>query len=1106
MTQPHAAGGVDNGHLWYKDAIIYELHVKSYCDSDADGIGDFPGLTSKLDYLQDLGVTAIWLLPFYPSPLRDDGYDIADYYTVHPSYGTLDDFRTFLDEAHARGLRVITELVINHTSDQNAWFKRARRAPKGSVERDFYVWSDTAEEYSDARVIFKDFEQSNWSWDPVAQSYYWHRFYSHQPDLNFENNAVQEAVFQVLDFWLDLGVDGLRLDAIPYLYEEEGTNCENLARTHVFLKKLRARIDERHPDRMLLAEANQWPEDAVAYFGQGDECHMCFHFPVMPRMFMALRMEDRTPIIDILDQTPTIPDSCQWAMFLRNHDELTLEMVTDEERDYMYRSYAQDPEARINLGIRRRLSPLLGHDRRRIELMNCLLMAMPGTPVLYYGDEIGLGDNMYLGDRHGVRTPMQWSSDRNAGFSRASPHRLYLPVIQDGEFHYQTVNVETQSNNPHSLLAFTRRLIALRKRYAAFSRGTIAFLHPENRRVLVFVRRHDDETILVVANLSRFVQAVELDLPEYAGYVPVELFGQTRFPAIGELPYFLTLGPHSFYMFSLTNVDSQNAAIPVDRSSRGLISMTSWATLLHGPERASLERWLPGYLRGQRWFGGKARTISSVHLVDDVSIAVRSATDHLTFLQVDYTEGESQTYLLPLALAVGEHAEAIWETSPSAVVVRTRDASGSEGVLYDALVDAEFASALLGAILNERRHVGRGIITGKSSAASDSLRSAAELTPRPRGAEQSNSSIVFGDVAILKVFRRVAEGENPDLEIGRMLTERTNFTHTPALLGALDYRVGREPYTIAMLQSYVANYGDAWEHTLGELEHYFELLAMYRPERTDNLPAQVGLLALSDNAPGEEARDTIAGYLESAALLGRRTAEMHQALASDTDDPSFAPEPISPMYQRSIYQSMRGQFNRSLELLSRKRSGLPPEDRALADSVVARADKVHQRLHAILQGKIGATRIRCHGDFHLGQVLYTGSDFVVIDFEGEPARSLGERRIKRSPLRDVAGMIRSFDYAASTALARRAESRDPSADEDLESWARYWYGWVAATYLRSYRLTADGAAFLPRERFVFNTLLQAYLLEKALYELEYELNNRPTWVAVPLRGILRLID
>jgi len=527
---------LEDDPLWYKDALIYELHVRAFYDSDADGGGDFRGLYEKLPYLQDLGITALWLLPFYPSPLRDDGYDIADYTSVNPIFGTLPDAATFIKEAHRRGIRVITELVANHTSDQHPWFQRARRAKPGSSLRNFYVWSETNQRYQDARIIFKDFETSNWTWDHVANAYYWHRFYSHQPDLNFDNPKVREALFKNLDFWLEMGVDGVRLDAVPYLVEREGTNCENLPETHAFLRELRKHIDESFKNRMLLAEANQWPEDAVAYFGAGDECHMNFHFPLMPRLFMSIRMEDRFPIVDILAQTPPIPDVAQWALFLRNHDELTLEMVTDEERDYMYRAYTQDRLARLNLGIRRRLAPLLGNDRRRIELMNGLLFSLPGTPVLYYGDEIGMGDNIFLGDRNGVRTPMQWSADRNAGFSRANSQRLYLPVITDPEYHYETVNVEAQQGNPHSILSWTKRLVALRKRHRAFGRGTLELLRPENRKVLAYVRAYESEQILCIANLSRFLQAVELDLSKWKGLVPVELFSGNEMPAIGDAP------------------------------------------------------------------------------------------------------------------------------------------------------------------------------------------------------------------------------------------------------------------------------------------------------------------------------------------------------------------------------------------------------------------------------------------------------------------------------------------------------------------------------------------------------------------------------------------
>jgi maltose alpha-D-glucosyltransferase / alpha-amylase len=538
--------------LWYKDAIIYEVPVKSFFDGNDDGIGDFTGLIDKLDYLHGLGVTCLWLLPCFPSPLKDDGYDISNYTEVHPSYGTLEDFKRFLKAAHDRDLKVLIELVVNHTSDQHQWFQIARNAPAGSTARNFYVWSDTDQTYQDARIIFVDTEQSNWGWDPVAKAYYWHRFFHHQPDLNYDNPTVLEEVLRVMDFWLEMGVDGFRLDAVPYLIEREGTNCENLPETHTILKAIRRHIESRWPNRMLLAEANQWPADVRPYFGDGDECHMAFHFPVMPRLFMALHLEERDPIVEIMERTPDIPESCQWALFLRNHDELTLEMVTDDERDYMYLAYSADPMTRLNVGIRRRFAPLMNNSRRRIELMTSVLFSLPGTPIIYYGDEIGMGDNMHLGDRNGVRTPMQWTGDRNAGFSRADPQMLFSPVINDPVYGYQAVNVEAGEHDPASLLHWTRNMIRLRRLFRVFGRGTIEFLQPANRAVLAYVRRYQtDDAVLCVANLARNVQPVHLDLSAFAGLVPVEIFGYTEFPVIGVEPYFLTLGPYGFYWFEL---------------------------------------------------------------------------------------------------------------------------------------------------------------------------------------------------------------------------------------------------------------------------------------------------------------------------------------------------------------------------------------------------------------------------------------------------------------------------------------------------------------------------------------------------------------------------
>ncbi len=545
---------LSNDPLWYKDAIIYEVSIRSFFDSNGDGNGDFPGLTSKLDYISWLGINCIWVLPFYVSPLKDGGYDIADFRSVHPDFGTIDDFKVFLDEAHKRGIRVLTELVVNHTSDQHPWFQEARKDPK-SPYRDYYVWSDKDTRYADARIIFTDTERSNWTWDHEAGAYFWHRFFSHQPDLNYDNPRVRQEIKDVMAFWFDMGVDGMRLDAVPYLFEREGTNCENLPETHEYLRELRAFVDEHWENRAFLGEANQWPDDVRPYFGEGDECHMAYHFPVMPRLYIALRKEERRPIVDIMCQTPEIPPNCQWCMFLRNHDELTLEMVTDDERDYLYNEYAKDPRMRVNIGIRRRLAPLLDNSRRRIELMNALLFSLPGTPIVYYGDEIGMGDNIYLGDRDSVRTPMQWSSDRNAGFSRCDPQALYLPIVRDPAYPYESVNIETQERLPTSLLWWTKRSIAVRKEYPVFGRGSIRFLHPQNESVLAFLREDADSCILVIANLSRFAQAAQVDLSEFAGQVPVDLFGRVNFPEITDQPYQFTFGPHNFFWFELKNID-----------------------------------------------------------------------------------------------------------------------------------------------------------------------------------------------------------------------------------------------------------------------------------------------------------------------------------------------------------------------------------------------------------------------------------------------------------------------------------------------------------------------------------------------------------------------
>jgi len=1099
--------------LWYKDALIYQLHVKSFHDSNGDGIGDFQGLTQKLDYLQDLGITAIWLLPFYPSPLRDDGYDIADYMGVHPSYGTLRDFRTFLREAHQRDLRVISELVVNHTSDQHPWFQRARTARPGSRARNFYVWSDTPDKYAETRIIFKDFEHSNWEWDPVAGAYYWHRFYSHQPDLNFENPAVRRSLMEVLDFWLEMGVDGLRLDAVPYLYEREGTNCENLPETHEFLRELRRHVDLTFNDRMLLAEANQWPEDAVAYFGDGDECHMAFHFPVMPRLFMAVHMEDRFPIVDILEQTPAIPDTSQWAIFLRNHDELTLEMVTDEDRDYMYRVYAHDPQARINLGIRRRLAPLLGNNRRKVELLKSLLLSLTGTPVLYYGDEIGMGDNIYVGDRNGVRTPMQWSADRNAGFSRANPQRLFLPIIIDPEYHYEAINVEAQQNNPHSLLWWMKRILAVRKRFRAFSRGSIEFLQPENRKVLVFLRRWQNENILVVANLSRFVQAVELDLSKFKDVVPVEVFGRTEFPPIGDLPYFLTLGPHGFYWFTLEFAGATGPAIDIQQIDVPEFAVRDrWDSLLLDAKAVGqLERTLPAFLATRRWFAGKARHILSTKVIEAVPISFNGKTAQLALVEVGYRDGDPEVYQIPLAFASDARARELLAYQRQAVVARLRvrgDDIETEGVLYDALSDESFCSSLLDIISRRRQASGRsGSIRASRTRAFNRVRGPAKdkLKPSLLGAEQSNTSVVFGERLILKLFRRLDTGVNPDYEVGRFLTERASFPHMPPLVGAIAYCCARdEPLTLAVLQGFVPNEGDAWSFTLDALDGYFERILAHAGELPTVSPARRSLMSDVGKEIAESVEDRIGGYLEFARLLGQRTAELHVALASRSDEPDFAPEPFNAMYRRSLYQASRTRVDQVIDLLQSNLTKLPEDYRDAARKVLGLEKKIDQRLRTVVDAKIGGRRLRCHGDYHLGQVLFTGKDFLIMDFEGEPARPISERRLKRSPLRDVAGMLRSFHYAAVSALySGRVRPEDIPT---LERWADYWYHWVSVDFLRAYFDAAEAGGFLPGSESGIAALLDLCLIDKAVYELGYELNNRPSWVRIPLHGIIGLFE
>jgi maltose alpha-D-glucosyltransferase/alpha-amylase len=1099
---------------WYKDAIIYELHVRSFFDSSADGVGDFAGLTQKLDYLQDLGVTAVWLLPFYASPLQDDGYDIADYTAMHPAYGSLRDFKLFLREAHNRGLRVITELVLNHTSDRHPWFERARHARPGSALRNFYVWSDTPERYGDARIIFKDFEASNWTWDPVSQSYYWHRFYANQPDLNYDNPEVRKAMLKVVDFWFKMGIDGLRLDAVPYLYEREGTTGENLSETHNFLKELRAYVDRRYPDKMLLAEANQWPEEAVAYFGEGDECHMAFHFPLMPRLFMAIRREDSFPIVDIMTQTPLIPDNAQWALFLRNHDELTLEMVTDEERLYMYRVYAHDPEARVNLGIRRRLAPLLHNDRRRIELMNALLFSLPGTPVIYYGDEIGMGDNIYLGDRNGVRTPMQWNADRNAGFSRANPQQLFLPLITDHDYHYESLHVEAQENNPHSLLAWMRRLIALRKRYQAFGRGSLEFLRTDNRKVLAFVRTFEEERILVVANLSRFVQHADLDLSAFNGMVPVEVFGRVAFPTIGEQPYFLTLGPHTFYWFSLQPepVESHEAERDTIPS---LATLDGWQTIIRDRSKHALEEILPEYLCTCHWFRGARHRVLAARVGETIPVQMGRRAAHIGLVRVDYSGHDPELYVLPMAFAHGPQAEALLEHRPGAVIARlSQKVQGQHqvGVLYDAAYDPDFAVALLNLIARKHRVQGtHGVLTGEPRPALRGVRTTAQADAKPTIVEGdlNNTSIVFGDSLILKLFRCIDEGVNPDVEIGDFLTER-RFKHTPPIAGALEYRPSRRhDMTVAVVERYVPHQGHASDLAAQALSDFCERVLASRAEAPRTEFSTASLLALAAREPADSARELIGPFLDQASLLGKRTAELHLALSAGADKPDFQPQPFTPYYQRSLYQGLRRLTGEAMYTLTRNLNTLPEDAQQEAQMLLASEGAIMEHFRHIYTQKIEAMRTRCHGDYRLDQVLYAEGDFVFIDFEGESGRLMPERRLKRSPLIDVAAMIRSLHYAAHLAHLRVSgpgEAEAAPAAERLAGWTAYWVQQTAAAFLGEYLRTAAGAPFVPPSEKQLFILLDSFLLENMLKELDRDLRNRLESARIPLHDLLTLVQ
>jgi maltose alpha-D-glucosyltransferase/alpha-amylase len=1079
--------------LWFKRALIYEVHVKAFHDSNNDGIGDIAGLIQKLDYLQDLGITALWLLPFYPSPLKDDGYDIAKYAAINPAYGTMRDFRRLVRACHDRGIRLITELVINHTSDQHAWFERARRAKPGSVARNFYVWSETDQKYTDARIIFTDTEKSNWTWDPVAGAYYWHRFYSHQPDLNFDNPALLRELIKIMRFWLDMGVDGLRLDAIPYLVEREGTNCENLSETHDIIRQIRQEIDASYPDRMLLAEANQWPEDAAAYFGNGDECHMCFHFPLMPRIYMAIAQEDRHPITDIMRQTPEIPANCQWGIFLRNHDELTLEMVTDQERDYLWSFYAADARMRINLGIRRRLAPLLGNDRQKIELLNSLLLSMPGTPIIYYGDEIGMGDNVYLGDRDGVRTPMQWTSDRNGGFSTCDPERLYLPTIMDPIYGYEAVNVEAQSRSPSSLLNWMKRIISVCKQHKAFGLGTLRFLYPGNRKVLAYLREHEEEIVLCVVNLSRSAQAVELDLSRFKGRVPVELIGRSPFPPIGDLPYLLTLPSYGIFWFilpELADAPRWHTATPEPLPEFStLVMRDSWESLTAGRESQELaNNVLPKFIAQQRWFAAKDDRIASARMIAYGTLP-HGDREYL-LLQSELSlanSGETQRYFIPLDKSWEDAAGTTgWALTPFMLAKARRHAK--VGAIYDALAADHFALAVIQAMCNNAEIRGQqGTTIFRSTETLQEL-PLDDVQVTRMGVEQSNSSVIIGDKAVLKIYRRLTTGEHPEIEIARFLTQKAGYPNIPPLLGTAEqHDADGSLHALAVLTGFVRNQGDGWTYTLGYLDRFFD---------------EARLTETADTPPPAEQH---AAYLEKAKMLGRRTGELHLAFASDTTSPAFKPEPIEAGDFQEWRKSIGKQANQAFAALKR-RLGDPDEIiREAAGKLVSRREECLAAIQRLTTGKTAAYKIRIHGDYHLGQVLIAQNDFYLLDFEGEPSRSLAERRAKYAAFKDVAGMLRSFEYAGWAALFAR-DGHEPDTFVKLEPVADAWRSCAQESFLGSYFETVHDSLSCPPDRDDAMALLNLFLLEKALYEINYEAANRPSWLRIPIAGLNRLLN
>ncbi len=1085
--------------LWYKDGIMYQVHIKSFMDSNNDGIGDIRGVTSKLDYIQSLGINILWVLPFYPSPMKDDGYDISDYFNINPDYGTLDDFKEFLNEAHKRKIRVITELVMNHTSDQHEWFKRARKSPPGSPERNFYVWSEAGEEYEDARIIFSDFETSNWTWDSAANAYYWHRFYSHQPDLNFENPEVHKAIFRAVDFWFEMGVDGMRLDAVPYLYEREGTSCENLPETHAFLKKLNTHLSEKFKNKMFLAEANQWPEDAVAYFGNGDECQMAFHFPLMPRMYMAVQMETRYPIIDILEQTPPIPPNCQWAMFLRNHDELTLEMVTDEERDYMYRYYAKDKHARLNLGIRRRLAPLVENNRRKIKLLNILLFSFPGTPIIYYGDEIGMGDNYYLGDRNGVRTPMQWSPDRNAGFSRVNPQQLLLPVIIDPEYHFESVNVEVQERTPSSLLSWMKRAIAVRKKYRAFGRGEIEFLSPSNSKVLAFLRKFKDETILVVANLSRFSQVVELNLSNFTGSTPVELFSRNKFPAIKDAYYMLTMNAYDFYWFQLVPVEASQMS--ADLYEPPELEPLSGEFSFFGYDDESILNTvaIPDFIKRNRWIDVRDKEIDEINVYDEIALSQGTEYQSLVLLEVKFVDETSQGLIIPCS-TVFYNKEQLNDPESLSSVIAYLDRKGS--VICESINDNSFRTSFISAMLGSRQIKGKrgDLIIEKETGFNEAVKE--NLDSKISDTDDSNQKfidLIYGGGIKIRLYRKLEEAGHPGIEMYRALSLQSSFEHIPEYLGTIKYKTSEgNQYVFGFIEKEISNEGNFWKYmTDASISHYEKRIHLEKSGISDFSIGSISLLSesLKDYDFTTSCDELDAMNLDLMGLLGKRTGELHSTLSTLPAE-GFEPENFNSFYQRSIYQSNRSLARNTFRLM---KSYTGAEKKSM-EEIIDREDVIINYLKPLLEERFNAKKIRIHGDLNLKRILLTGRDFLFINFEGQPAIATSAKRLKRSPFRDIAGIIGSVFFAAHTSLQKFGHL----LTEDVASYnafANRWWFCTSNRFLRGYLDAAGESDFLPSVEKQVNFLVNVYLVEKMLSEIDKGITRNASWLNIPIEGL-----